>query len=362
MQEKFNRHFENLLNRHHLKDGVFAVGVSGGADSLALALLLKKWGGTDIVALTVNHGLREESAKEAEFVASVMKKHKIKHHILNWEGEKPSVGIEEAARIARYDLLGKWCAENGVDKLFIAHHKLDQAETFLMRLQRGSGVNGLAAMLEVFDKDGIKIIRPLLEFMPEELKDFLDSQKINWVEDPHNFNEDFLRVKIRNFIPRLEKELGLTVERIADTAANMARVRDFLETETGDYLKENLQSFEDIAFALPLASFKNLHVEIALRVLVKIFQKINGKFYAPRLNSLESLYSSALESRFKSATLQNCEVLKFKGKIYFIPEIKEKKVLSKKEWEEFAGRNKRYGKIELPYKLRLCLVRFVPIL
>lgn len=113
--------------------GPWAVGVSGGADSLALVFLLQEWAKekqADFTALTVQHGLRPEAEAEAQYVARLMKAHGIKHHILYWKGEKPVSGVESAARTARYELMYDWCRQNGVGALLIAHHKRDQAETF----------------------------------------------------------------------------------------------------------------------------------------------------------------------------------------------------------------------------------------
>lgn len=146
--------------------GPWAVGVSGGADSLALVFLLQEWAKekqADFTALTVQHGLRPEAEAEAQYVARLMKAHGIKHHILYWKGEKPVSGVESAARTARYELMYDWCRQNGVGALLIAHHKRDQAETFLMRLQRGSGVDGLSAMAPVSKWKNLYVVRPLLQ-------------------------------------------------------------------------------------------------------------------------------------------------------------------------------------------------------
>ena len=144
----------DFFNEHNITESVVAVGVSGGADSLALALMLKD-AGKSVVALTVNHCLRKEAQAEAEYVASLMKKHGIEHHILLWnEGAKIAKGIEEAARVARYKLMFDYCKKHKIKVLATAHHMRDQAETFLLRLQRGSGLFGLSAMLPVTEREG----------------------------------------------------------------------------------------------------------------------------------------------------------------------------------------------------------------
>ena len=133
---------KEFLEKYGLTDvQEFAVAVSGGADSLALVLMMQEELaplGKKIVALTVDHKLRGESTEEALYVGRIMKAYQIEHHILTWNGEKPKNGIEEAAREARYNLLVDWCQQKKISVLAIAHQALDQAETFFMRLQRGS--------------------------------------------------------------------------------------------------------------------------------------------------------------------------------------------------------------------------------
>ena len=160
----------DFFKKHKIDDETIAVGVSGGADSLALALMLKD-NGKKVVALTVNHCLRQEAEAEAEYVAELMKKHNIEHHILVWtDGSKVKKGVEERARDARYNLMISFCKDNNIKVLATAHHLRDQAETFLLRLQRGSGLFGLSSMLPVSERDKIVLIRPLLDRSPEDLK------------------------------------------------------------------------------------------------------------------------------------------------------------------------------------------------
>ena len=186
---------EELFAKYQIKDKVIAVGVSGGADSLALVLQAAEElavFGRKVVALTVDHGLRPTSRMEAEYVAGLMQKHGIEHHILTWTGEKPATGIEEAARQARYALIAEWCNQNEVNVLLTAHHAKDQAETFLMRLQRGSGLEGLCGIREYSVRDGLVILRPLLGVNPESLRNYLRQRNVVWVEDESNNDTAFL--------------------------------------------------------------------------------------------------------------------------------------------------------------------------
>ena len=198
---------QNLLEKYKLEDKIIAVGVSGGADSLALVLAAKEQLeplGKKIVALTVDHGLRSHSAQEAQYVAQVMTRFGIEHHILKWNGTKPTTAIEETARKMRYKLISDWCLAHNISCVMMAHHLQDQAETFLMRLQRGSGLSGLCAIREFEILDNLIILRPFLSQKPEELKKMLRAKNLRWVEDESNADEQFLRNKIRKFLPILD--------------------------------------------------------------------------------------------------------------------------------------------------------------
>src|SRR5947208_13396457 len=140
-----------------------AVAVSGGPDSLALTILADRWvreRAGQLAALTVDHGLRPEGAEEAQTVGRWMATRGIKHHVLAWSGPKPATGIQEAARAARYGLLAEWCRAEGCLHLLTAHHREDQAETYLIRRRAGSGIDGLAGMSALREMVGIRLVRP----------------------------------------------------------------------------------------------------------------------------------------------------------------------------------------------------------
>src|SRR5512144_1702125 len=142
-----------------------AVAVSGGADSMALGLLAHDWAvarGGRVTALTVDHGLRPASAKEAAVVGSWMSACGIEHHVLRWRGEKPASAVQNAARIARYRLLCEWCRQANVMHLLLGHHSGDQSETILHRLVRGSGIFGLAGISPLVETSEVRLLRPLL--------------------------------------------------------------------------------------------------------------------------------------------------------------------------------------------------------
>ncbi len=357
-QKELYRYFEWLKNHTELGSS-WAVGVSGGADSLALILLLADWAKNSnikLTALTVQHGLRPEAESEAQYVAQLMQKQHIAHQILYWQGEKPTTGIESAARNARYNLMHNWCSEQGIKTLLIAHHKRDQAETFLMRLQRGSGVDGLAAMAPISHWRNLYIIRPLLQITPEQLRSYLKINNINWVEDSSNQCEDFLRVKIRKLLPELEQYIGLTQERICNTAIEMGRVRDYLEKQTHKFIDNNIHFVANTNCCILPNNIFDLHEEIGLRVLSTLIKQIGQLIYPPRMEDIERLWENLHQPTFKGQTLGGCEIFKFQKKIWLIPELKDTRILTKEEWEHFLTQHQEYRtKTELPYKLRRLL-------
>ena len=354
LEKKFSEKFSALLKEEKISEDSFVVGVSGGADSLALILLLKAYSEKypcTLFAITVNHQLREDSLEEARYVAELMKKYGIEHHILDWNGEKPQAGLEEAARKARYALLAEFCKKNTVPNLLVAHHKRDQAETFLMRLQRGSGVDGLSGMAEISEFDNnLKLIRPLLEFMPEELKQYLKEKKVEWKEDSLNECEDFLRVKVRKFLPELEDRIGLSIERLAKTSNVLSRTRDYLEKQTDNFIKNNVKFFGEKVLKISIQQLQNLHEEILFRVLAKLLKETAERDYIPESEQIQRICDSIKSGEKQSRTLAACELFFQDKSVWIFPELKDKKVIEKEKIENFMVQN--FEKIKMPYRVK----------
>ncbi len=307
---------------------VIAVAVSGGADSMALCLLANQWArgkGGRIIALTVDHGLRADSAEEAGRVAGWLAARDIEHHILAWAGAKPKAGMQAAARMARYRLLADWCASRQILHLLVAHHLEDQAETFLLRLARGSGVQGLACMKRIdrvagHGRDDPGLLRPLLATSKEDLKNYLKAEKQPWIEDPSNRNEQFERVKARHMLASMPLE-GMTSRRLAETADAMLRAHDALEKQ----LCRAIATYVDVAEAgyadVAGDAFDNLPEETGLQLLSRLITVIGGRVYAPRLAKLRNLYESVVGKRDEGATLGGCEIVRAGAHVRIIREV-----------------------------------------
>lgn len=204
-----------------------AVAVSGGSDSMALLHLVVEWVRTSdvqLVALTVDHGLRATSADEAMQVSQWCAALKISHYVLPWLGEKPTRGIQAAARVARYDLMGDWCRSCGFDVLLTAHTMDDQAETVVMRRLRTSSDKSLAGIWPEMSWQGVRVVRPLLFLLRADLRDALRHRGQTWIDDPSNEDERFERVRIRKAMTPSEI-LGLADVARRAQAATLDTVR-----------------------------------------------------------------------------------------------------------------------------------------
>jgi tRNA(Ile)-lysidine synthase len=230
-EQDYSGRFERALEGQGIEsDGRVLLAVSGGPDSLALLLLARHWAADRIVAATVDHQLRPESADEADFVATLCADIGVRHIILV-PSEKIAGNIQSAARAARYRLLDDAANQHECTFVATAHHGDDQIETILMRLARGSGIDGLAA---IRSRNG-RIIRPLLGFSKSELEEICNNAGISPLRDPSNDNADFDRVAIRQWLAKSPHPFGIdqvsrTAKAFDDASAALGWVTDDLAT------------------------------------------------------------------------------------------------------------------------------------
>ena len=207
---------------------------------MALGVLAHEWArarGGRVLALVVDHGLRPDSGAEARRVTGWLGDIGIGHAVLSWDGPKPAAEIQAAARAARYRLLVDHCRADGVLHLLIAHHRDDQAETFLLRLGRGSGLDGLAAMAAIVETAGGRLLRPLLAVPPARLRATLEARGLPWVDDPSNRDSGFARTRLRGLAPLLAAD-GVTPGRLGRTAMALGRARRILDGAVAGLLAE----------------------------------------------------------------------------------------------------------------------------
>jgi tRNA(Ile)-lysidine synthase len=288
-----------------------AVAVSGGADSLALCLLAQDWAvsqGGGAVGLTVDHGLRPESGREARLVRGWLRARGIPHRILRWEGPKPESELQAAAREARYRLLLDWCRARGVLHLLLAHHEGDQAETVLLRLSRGSGLDGLAGMPAVREGFDARILRPLLPVSKDRLKATLRARGQEWIEDPSNVDLSFARARVRSLLPRLAAG-GLELRRIAASAQRLGAVRRALEDACARLLAAAAAPCPAGYLWLEAKPLAEADDEVRRRALLRCLLSVSGAVYGPRQERLDRLAAEIKEGLGKGRTLGGCRIV-----------------------------------------------------
>jgi tRNA(Ile)-lysidine synthase len=296
---------------------IIAAAVSGGADSMALVLLLDRWArarGGRAIALTVDHRLRPEAAAEARQVGAWLAARGIAQRSLTWEhgGAGPRSALQAKARRARYRLLAGWCRRRGVLHLALAHHAGDQAETVLMRLARGAGIDGLAGMSASLAREGVRLIRPLLLIDPRRLRASLVAAGQEWLEDPSNRDERFERVRWRRLVlPEQRVPIALA-------AAEIGRERRRREHDLADLLcHARLGSTGDLD--LPLDRLLAVPPALALAALARCLVAVGGETYPPRRDSLERLLGN-LGRGGPARTLGGCRIAVRGGRLRVIPE------------------------------------------
>ncbi len=283
------------------------VAVSGGGDSIALLRLLADWGqknGCEIIAATVNHNLRAEAGKEAAFVAMLCKSLNIQHSILNWDDWAGQGNLQNEARNARKKLLANWAKQESLSAVALGHTQDDQAETFLMRLARGSGVDGLSGIQQISGNAPI-VIRPLLEVSRQDLRSYLTDLGQEWIDDPSNDDTRFDRIKMRKAMPFLET-LGLTSSRLAKTSTGLQSARDALEQMTLRAARACCELSEYGTVEINLDKLQIEPVDIQHRILSHTICWITAAQYRPRYASLKAAYE--LLKQGKSQTLAGCYI------------------------------------------------------
>ena len=320
--ENFQAHLYKNLNV--LKLQKIAVALSGGADSMCLTFLLNtfcKLYDISLLAITVNHKLRKDSTLETRKVAKNLIEMSIKHDILNWEHQDIDSSIQNRARNARYKLLANHCKNNDIDNLFVAHTYDDQAETILLRIIRGSGIDGISGMNFFNSINGINILRPLLIFRKRQIIEFLHKEKLTWIEDPSNKDNKFHRIKIRRLIASFDKEFHLT-ERLNLLSSNAERTKNFIHT----YVIKIFKQYCNINYlgfiAIKKSDFNNLEEEIKFRLINYIIRYIknNPSSYPIRLKSIKHLTLKLKDINNSKYTLSTCKILMHNTNIYFYKE------------------------------------------
>ena len=291
--------------------------VSGGADSLALLLLVQRWAASlatppRLQVYALDHGLRPEAAGEVAFVLEVARTLGVAATGLRWSGPKPYSGLQEAARQARYQLIGAAMRQDGVGVLLTGHHRQDQAETVLMRLAHGSGIEGLKGMGRFAAIEGVTVHRPLLDVDPKALADVVAAAGLTPVADPSNLDIHYERVRWRQALPGLA-ELGLDAAMLAQFAERMGRA-DAAIAQMADACFTELVRLDGFGAArISLAPFVGLSAAVATRLLGRVLNIVGGRQKPRALGQVERLRAVICgEGLARASTVMGC-VVRLKG-------------------------------------------------
>jgi tRNA(Ile)-lysidine synthase len=299
-----------------------AVAVSGGSDSLALAILADRWArarGGRICALTVDHRLRPESADEVRRLQGWLAARNIRHEVLVWSEPKPAAGIEAAARQARYRLLDGWCRERGCLHLLTAHHRDDQIETLLIRRRARSGPDGLAGMSAVRELTACRVLRPLLGFAKARLAALLAGEQQAWITDPSNLDPAFERARLRIAGAAAADSEGATAQEQLDLLGQRRQSRE----RACDGLLARAVMLHPAGFAvLETELWRSAPPDIAERALAALVATIGGRPYPPRRQRLARLHQALFGAAPgpPGRTLGGCCFRAWRGRILVLRE------------------------------------------
>lgn len=297
---------------------VLAAAVSGGSDSLALGLFLADWvaaRGGALHVLSIDHGLRPAARDEcAAIVARFAALPNCTAQVLTWTGAKPATGLQQAARVARYRLLGDWCRARGILHLALGHTADDQAETVAMRRAHGSAVEGLAAMPAAAQLDGVRLLRPLLGLAREDLRAWLRAMGESWVEDPSNRAERFERVRQRRDLA----ETGATPHLLRE-AAKFGATRDVAERAAARFLAEAATLHPEAYATIDMVSWRAAAPDLQTSVLRRLLLAVGGHAYPAAPGAVAEL-AEAIRAGGRG-TLAGCIVAPRQGRLTICREV-----------------------------------------
>jgi len=300
--------FQNFKNKlDNLNKKSYAIAISGGPDSLALAALTKAYSYTKKTKfryVLVDHNIRKNSAQEAKQVKNLLKRNKINLKII-LNKKKITKNIQGLARKIRYEILSNYCKRNEINTLLTAHNLEDQVETFLIRLSRGSGLKGLAAMNSLSKiNNKINLYRPLLDTKKKYLEKISRNTFGKYFKDPSNKNLKYLRTKVRNLKKPL-KNSGIEYEQIIKSINNLASSKDTLDGYFKKIFKDVIKK-KNKEILINFNKFKKYNKEIKIALINESIKRIKKNYYSIRSKKVYNLIKSIEKINFKKSTLGGC--------------------------------------------------------
>ena len=306
--------FANNIKNINFESNI-SLALSGGPDSMGLLYLINSYKfpkKIKIYVYIVDHLLRKKSSDEAQFIKSKIKKLNVKVRILKWVGNKPFSNIQAKARNKRYNLIAKQCEIDNVDTIFTAHHQDDLYENFLLRLLRGSGLQGISSFNSIVTNynEKIKIIRPLLNIKKKELIYISKKFFSFYIKDPSNNDDKFKRVRLRKLISELKKE-GLNINKLSLTLDNLTISNNAINFYVNQNLRDNIHNNIYKSQYILNKNFFEYPDEIIYRTFSNILKRVGEKYYAPRGKSVLRILNMLKLKKNLKITLAGCLIEKF---------------------------------------------------
>ena len=283
--------------------GEVGVAVSGGSDSVALLHVMAA-AGVRVSAVTINHDLRAGAADEARFVAGLCAGLGVPHSVLVWDHGGPKGNLPDAARRARYGLIAGWAQARGIVRVMLGHTADDQAETVLMGLARGAGLDGLCGMRAWWEQGAVRFERPLLDVPRAKLRGYLGRAGVAWMDDPTNDDTQYQRVRARKAMVVL-RPLGISIESLSQVARNLAAAKAALVASAAE-AAARLGQERCGALIFQRDGFLALEVDLRRRLLIAALRWTSTAEYAPRAEAILRVQAAISEGR--DATLWGCRV------------------------------------------------------
>ena len=305
--KKINQIYDKFENSLNINES-FAVAVSGGPDSLALAFLSKVYSLKKNITskfFIIDHKLRTDSTNEAKLVKKTLKRHFINAEILTWKGKKPFKNVQSIARKKRYDLLFVKCKSLNINNILLGHHSEDLVENFFMRMVRGSGLKGLTSLDKKSNFNNFKLIRPLLNEKKENLI-FLSKYVFNfYIKDPSNNDDKYLRIKVRKIMQEFEKN-GLDKKKMLITIKNLKSSNEVVNFYVNNNIKENTTFFNRGNKVILKNEFFNHSHEVIFRSLSDVLKLVSKRYYSVRGKKLDKFICNIRNNNSFKVTLGGC--------------------------------------------------------
>ena len=290
----------------------FVVAVSGGPDSLALSFLAKIYSikkSIDIKYFIVDHKLRKNSTLEARCVQKKLKNLSVKLNILTWKGTKPRKNIQSIAREKRYKLLTDASKKYGIQNILLGHHLDDLFENFFIRILRGSGLKGLISLDKETHKNQVNLIRPLIKIDKKDLIYISNYIFESYIKDPSNEDDNFKRVKIRNFLKQLSLE-GFDRKKFFLTIKNLKFANENIDFYTKKNLADNVTILSQKNNVILKQNFFSQSNEVVFRSLTEVIKIVGKKYYAVRGKKIDKVINLINNKSSFKVTLGGCIIKK----------------------------------------------------